>query len=77
MEEGELITYENDLKERKAKTEEKNRLYSRIFEIVSASLSEVNALVDGIDETSADYEKKLRLACVYLAYIKRRKSHCR
>ncbi len=71
-EEGELITYENDLKERKAKTEEKNRLYSKIFEIVSASLSEVNALVDGIDETSADYEKNLRLACVYLAYIKRR-----
>ena len=71
-EEGELIAYENDLKERKAKTEEKNRLYSRIFEIVSASLGEVNALVDGIDETSADYEKNLRLACVYLAYIKRR-----
>ena len=71
-EEGELITYENDLKERKAKTEEKNRLYSRIFEIVSASLGEVNALVDGIDETSADFEKNLRLACVYLAYIKRR-----
>ena len=34
-EEGELITYENDLKERKAKTEEKNRLYSRIFEIIA------------------------------------------
>lgn len=71
-EESELIAYENDLKERKAKTEEKNRLYSRIFEIVSASLGEVNALVDGIDETSADFEKNLRLACVYLAYVKRR-----
>ena len=28
--------------------------------------------MDGIDETSADFEKNLRLACVYLAYIKRR-----
>ena len=39
---------------------------------MSESLREVNALVDGIDETSADFEKKLRLACVQMAYIKRR-----
>lgn len=71
-EEGELIAYENELKERKAKTEEKNRLYSRIFEIVSDSLGDVNMLVEGIDESSVDFEKKLRIACVYLAYIKRR-----
>ena len=71
-EEGELITYENDLKERKAKTEEKNRLYSRIFDILEEPLSKLNVLTEGIDEKSADYERKMRLSCVYLAYIKRR-----
>lgn len=71
-EEVELITYENELKERKTKIEQKNLLYNKIFNLVSSSLGDVNELVESIDETSKDYEKKMRLACVYLSYIKRR-----
>ncbi len=71
-EEGDLIAYENELKERKAKTEQKSRLYSKIFDIASESLDEINAYIGSIDESLENYETNLRAACVYLAYIKRR-----
>lgn len=71
-EESELIAYENDLKERKAKIEQKNRLYDRIMATVSDELNFVQNLVAEIDENSDYFEQNLRGACVRLAYVKRR-----
>ncbi len=71
-EESELIAYENDLKERKAKIEQKNRLCDRIMATVSDELNFVQNLVAEIDENSDDFEHNLRRACVRLAYVKRR-----
>ena len=71
-EESELIAYENDLKERKAKIEQKNRLCDRIMATVSDELNFVQNLVSEIDENSDYFEQNLRGACVRLAYVKRR-----
>lgn len=71
-EESELIAYENELKERKIKIERKNRLYDGILAIVSDELGTVKNLVESINENAPNYERNLRFACVYLAYIKRR-----
>lgn len=69
---GELIVYENELQEKKVKTEQQSQLYNKMFKIASDSLKDINILIEDIDENSENYQKNLHLACVYLAYIKRR-----
>lgn len=71
-EEKELIAYENELKEQKAKIEQKNQLYDNIFAIVKEDLLQLKELLEKTDKESEDYLKNMKKACVYLSYIKRR-----
>lgn len=72
LEESEMIIYENELKEKNASLEQKNQLYSKMFCVVSDSIASINNLLDEIDKNSKKYKQNLKIACVYLAYIKRR-----
>lgn len=71
-EEKELIAYENELKEQKAKIEKKNQLYDNIFAIVKEDLNQLKELLEKTDKESENCLKNMKKACVYLTYIKRR-----
>lgn len=49
-EEKELIAYENELKEQKAKIEKKNQLYDNIFAIVKEDLNQLKELLEKTDK---------------------------
>ena len=61
---------ELELREKKLQVEEKNRLYDRITEEVTAQLDQVERLLKKKDEK--EEKKQLAHICVLSAYIKRR-----
>ena len=71
-EEKELIAYENELKEKTIKLQQKNQLYDKVFSIVNDDLLQLKELLKKTDKDKKDYSKNLKKACVYLSYIKRR-----
>ena len=71
-EENILLQAELDLKEQKAKTEEKNRLYDRIAEEVKPQLIKTDLLLQRISEEPENKESLLAKVCVLGSYIKRR-----
>lgn len=71
-EENILLQAELDLKEQRAKTEEKNRLYDRIAEEVKPQLIKTDLLLQRISEEPENKESLLAKVCVLGSYIKRR-----
>lgn len=71
-EENILLQAELDLKEQRAKTEEKNRLYDRIAEEVKPQLIKTDRLLQRIGEETENRESLLAKVCVLGSYIKRR-----
>ena len=59
-EEKELIAYENELKEQKAKIEKKNQLYDNIFAIVKEDLNQLKELLEKTDKESENCLKNRR-----------------
>ena len=71
-EENTLLQAELDLKEQRAKTDEKNRLYDRIAEEVEPQLIKIDAILQRITLEPENREKLLAKTCVLGSYIKRR-----
>ena len=71
-EENTLLQAELDLKEQRAKTDEKNRLYDRIAEEVEPQLIKTDMLLQRIAQEPENREKLLAKVCVLGSYIKRR-----
>ena len=71
-EENTLLQAELELKEQRAKTDEKNRLYDRIAEEVEPQLIKTDALLQRIAEEPENSEGLLAQICVLGSYIKRR-----
>ena len=71
-EENTLLQAELDLKEQRAKTDEKNRLYDRIAEEVKPQLIKTDMLLQRIAQEPENREKLLAKTCVLGSYIKRR-----
>lgn len=71
-EENTLLQAELDLKEQRAKTDEKNRLYDRIAEEVEPQLIKTDMLLQRIAEEPENRENLLAKVCVFGSYIKRR-----
>lgn len=71
-EENTLLQAELELKEQRAKTDEKNRLYDRIAEEVKPQLIKTDMLLQRIAREPENREKLLAKTCVLGSYIKRR-----
>lgn len=71
-EENTLLQAELELKEQRAKTDEKNRLYDRIAEEVKPQLIKTDMLLQRIAREPENREKLLAKICVLGSYIKRR-----
>jgi len=71
-EENTLLQAELDLKEQRAKTDEKNRLYDRIAEEVKPQLIKTDMLLQRIAQEPENRKKLLAKTCVLGSYIKRR-----
>ena len=71
-EENTLLQAELELKEQRAKTDEKNRLYDRIAEEVEPQLIKIDTLLQRIAREPENREKLLAKTCVLGSYIKRR-----
>ena len=71
-EENTLLQAELDLKEQRAKTDEKNRLYDRIAEEVEPQLIKTDMLLQRLAEEPENRESLLAKVCVFGSYIKRR-----
>lgn len=70
--EKELIAYENELKEKTIKLQQKKQLYDKVFSVANDDLLQLKELLEKTDKDKKDYSKNLKKACVYLTYIKRR-----
>ena len=68
---NDLIKAENDMIERRTKTEEKMKLYGMLSKNVEPQLKEIDALIHSCDPSSPAFKSYLKRACVYKAYIKR------
>ena len=71
-EENTLLQAELELKEQRAKTDEKNRLYDRIAEEVKPQLIKTDMLLQRIAREPENRKKLLAKTCVLGSYIKRR-----
>jgi len=71
-EENTLLQAELELKEQRAKTDEKNRLYDRIAEEVEPQLIKIDAILQRITLEPENRETLLAKTCVLGSYIKRR-----
>ena len=67
-----LLKAEIDMREQKARIDEKNRLYDRIAVDVSSQLIKAEALLAQAEKNPESAEKILSQICVISAYIKRR-----
>jgi len=71
-ENNELLKAEIEIKEQKARLEEKNRLYDRIAIEVSEQLTKADELLSHVEKSDEDVESVLSQICIISAYIKRR-----
>ena len=71
-EENTLLQAELELKEKRAKTEEQNRLYDRIAREVEPQLKKADALLQMIEKEPEKARPLLAKVCVLGSYIKRR-----
>lgn len=67
-----LLKAEIDIKEQKARFDEKNRLYDRIASDVSSQLSKADELLASLEKNPGTAKNVLSQICVLSAYIKRR-----
>lgn len=67
-----LLQAELELKENRAKADEKNRLYDRISKEVAPQLVKVEEILKRIDSEPEQAEKLMAKVCVIGSYIKRR-----
>lgn len=70
-EENDLIQAENEMKEEQARLQEQNRLYDSMADSVRPQLEKIRHLLDGLTPEAPDFARRLSLACVLNAYIKR------
>lgn len=73
-EKNELLAYENKLKEKKLQLEEENKLYSEIERNSQEELNKIQEILSLAkkEEDSLTFQKEMYLACVKMAYLKRR-----
>ena len=70
-EENNLIKAENEILSRRAKADERNKLYNLMAKSVSSELDIIEDLITSTTPDSPDFREKLSEACIYKAYIKR------
>ncbi len=71
-EENELLKAENEVKENRAKADEKNRLYDRIAKEVEPRLNFISAILKNVKNNGMDSRAAMAQICVVGSYIKRR-----
>ncbi len=71
-EENDLIVAENELKERIAIIDAKNRIYDKIAELIEPKINLVKSLLNDIDINNNSFEHNMHIACVMVAFIKRK-----
>ena len=70
-EENNLIKAENEIIARRAKADERNKLYDLMAQSVSPELDIIEDLITNTTPDSPDFKERLSAACVYKAFIKR------
>ncbi|MCI7813255.1 MAG: histidine kinase N-terminal 7TM domain-containing protein [Lachnospiraceae bacterium] len=70
--ENELLKAENKLIQQRAKISEQAQIYDTVTSIVRPQLEKIDLLLSDLSADSPDFRKKMGLACVLNAYIKRR-----
>ena len=70
-EENNLIKAENEIIARRAKADERNKLYDLMAQSVSPELDKIEDLIKNTTPDSPDFKDRLSAACVYKAFIKR------
>ena len=70
--EQELLKAENQIKERKIRAREQDRLYGQIESRTHDMIVKTQGILDGITPDMADVDRRIALAAVYTAHIKRR-----
>ena len=71
-EEGTLLQAETEVKEKRAKADEKNRLYDRIAREVEPQLIKIDELLSLIEKEPENKKSLIAKACVIGSYVKRR-----
>lgn len=71
-EENDLIVAENELKEQIAIIDAKNRIYDKIAELIEPKINLVKSILNDIDINNSSFEHNMHLACVIVAFIKRK-----
>ena len=70
--ENDLLRYENDQAEQRARVDARNRVYARAAEEVYGALRKIGGLLEDLDARAPDYEAKLARVLFLFAYVKRR-----
>ena len=70
--ENDLLRYENEQAERRARVDARNRIYARAAEEVYGTQKRISALLDGMDPAAPDYRDTLARVLLLNAYVKRK-----
>ena len=70
--ENDLLRYENEQKEERARVDARNRLYERAAREVYPAQKRLEALIDSTEPGTDEFRGKMAEICVLNAYIKRR-----
>ena len=75
-EENDLIREENRIREEKARLQEQNRLYDNLADAARPQISRIRQLIGNLTPDAPDFYRRLGMACVLNAYIKRSSNLC-
>lgn len=70
--ENELLRYENEQKEARARVDARNRVYARAAAEVYGTQKKIAALLEGLDAAAPDYRDRLAKILLLNAYVKRK-----
>ena len=70
--ENELLRYENEQKEQRARVDARNRVYARAAREVYGTQKRIAALLEGLDPAEPDYRDSLARVLLLNAYVKRK-----
>lgn len=70
-EENTMLEAENRIWEKRLRIEEQNKLYSHLARSVKKQIEELSEILDTLPREEADFEKRMKYACILNVYIKR------
>lgn len=70
-EENAMLNAENEMREKRIRIEQQNRLYINIAQQVSPQLDRLGRILDSLPEEEKAFEKEMKYACILNTYVKR------